>query len=65
MIAARGPYVGRRIKRTEDPRLIRGLGHYVDDLLSLTSTTCPFCGRRTRTRESRPSTSLRRARPTA
>jgi len=32
MIAARGPYVGRRIKRTEDPRLIRGLGHYVDDL---------------------------------
>src|SRR5262249_36490277 len=25
------PYVGRRIKRTEDPRLIRGLAQYVDD----------------------------------
>jgi aerobic carbon-monoxide dehydrogenase large subunit len=25
-------YVGQRIKRTEDPRLIQGLGHYVDDI---------------------------------
>lgn len=25
-------YVGQRIKRTEDPRLIKGLAHYVDDL---------------------------------
>src|ERR1051325_5600149 len=25
-------YVGRRIKRTEDPRLIKGLAHYVDDI---------------------------------
>src|SRR5215218_7653374 len=25
-------YVGRRVKRTEDPRLIRGLAHYVDDI---------------------------------
>jgi carbon-monoxide dehydrogenase large subunit len=25
-------YVGARIKRTEDPRLIQGLGHYVDDI---------------------------------
>lgn len=25
-------YVGQRVKRTEDPRLIRGLGHYVDDI---------------------------------
>jgi len=25
-------YVGQRIKRTEDPRLIRGLAHYVDDI---------------------------------
>jgi len=25
-------YVGQRIKRTEDPRLIQGLGHYVDDV---------------------------------
>src|SRR6266849_5447707 len=25
-------YVGQRLKRTEDPRLIRGLAHYVDDI---------------------------------
>ncbi len=25
-------YVGKRIKRTEDPRLIKGLAHYVDDV---------------------------------
>jgi carbon-monoxide dehydrogenase large subunit len=25
-------YVGKRQKRTEDPRLIQGLGHYVDDI---------------------------------
>jgi carbon-monoxide dehydrogenase large subunit len=25
-------YVGKRVKRTEDPRLIQGLGHYVDDI---------------------------------
>src|SRR5438128_2807575 len=25
-------YVGQRIKRTEDPRLIKGLAHYVDDI---------------------------------
>ncbi|MDT5121732.1 MAG: aerobic carbon-monoxide dehydrogenase large subunit [Acidobacteriota bacterium] len=25
-------YVGQRVKRTEDPRLIKGLGHYVDDI---------------------------------
>src|ERR1051325_11559983 len=25
-------YVGQRVKRTEDPRLIKGLAHYVDDL---------------------------------
>lgn len=25
-------YVGQRVKRTEDPRLIKGLGHYVDDV---------------------------------
>ena len=27
-----GKYVGKRIKRTEDPRLIKGLAHYVDDI---------------------------------
>ena len=25
-------YVGKSIKRTEDPRLIKGLAHYVDDI---------------------------------
>ncbi|HEY8204974.1 MAG TPA: xanthine dehydrogenase family protein molybdopterin-binding subunit [Pyrinomonadaceae bacterium] len=25
-------YIGKRIKRTEDPRLIKGLAHYVDDI---------------------------------
>lgn len=25
-------YIGARIKRTEDPRLIQGIGHYVDDI---------------------------------
>ena len=25
-------YVGKKVKRTEDPRLIQGIGHYVDDL---------------------------------
>src|ERR687883_1421992 len=25
-------FVGQRVKRTEDPRLIQGLGHYVDDI---------------------------------
>src|SRR6184192_4109831 len=25
-------YVGQRLKRTEDPRLIKGLAHYVDDV---------------------------------
>ena len=27
-----GKYVGQRIKRTEDPRFIKGLAHYVDDI---------------------------------
>ncbi len=25
-------YIGQKVKRTEDPRLIKGLGHYVDDI---------------------------------
>src|ERR1043165_253424 len=25
-------YIGKRVKRTEDPRLIKGLAHYVDDI---------------------------------
>ena len=27
-----GKYIGEKIKRTEDPRLIKGIGHYVDDI---------------------------------
>ena len=27
-----GKYVGQSVKRTEDPRLIKGLAHYVDDI---------------------------------
>ena len=26
-------YIGQKVKRTEDPRLIQGLGHYVDDVV--------------------------------
>lgn len=25
-------YIGQKVKRTEDPRLIKGIGHYVDDI---------------------------------
>jgi carbon-monoxide dehydrogenase large subunit len=32
-------YVGQRVKRTEDPRLIQGIGHYVDDI-KLPDTLC-------------------------
>ena len=31
-LQTRTKYVGQRIKRTEDPRLIKGLAHYVDDI---------------------------------
>jgi len=31
-MATRAKWVGRPMKRKEDPRLIQGLGHYVDDL---------------------------------
>ncbi len=31
-LQTRAKYVGQRIKRTEDPRLIKGLAHYVDDI---------------------------------
>src|SRR5262249_16900604 len=30
--APRTPYVGKAMKRVEDPRLIQGIGTYVDDL---------------------------------
>jgi aerobic carbon-monoxide dehydrogenase large subunit len=25
-------YIGQKVKRTEDPRLVQGIGHYVDDI---------------------------------
>ncbi len=25
-------YIGQKVKRTEDPRLVKGIGHYVDDI---------------------------------
>src|SRR5881628_1954289 len=31
-LQTRTKYVGQRVKRTEDPRLIKGLAHYVDDI---------------------------------
>lgn len=27
-----GKYIGEKVKRTEDPRLVKGIGHYVDDI---------------------------------
>src|SRR5437899_7056476 len=35
-------YVGQRIKRTEDPRLIKGLAHYVDDVRLLDTLHVAF-----------------------
>src|SRR5919197_4492439 len=32
VMTTNGKFVGRAIKRTEDPRLIQGLAHYVDDI---------------------------------
>ena len=28
----KGPYIGRALKRVEDPRLVKGLATYTDDL---------------------------------
>ncbi len=35
-------FVGKSIKRTEDPRLIQGLGHYVDDVKLADTLTVAF-----------------------
>jgi carbon-monoxide dehydrogenase large subunit len=40
-------YIGQKVKRTEDPRLIQGIGHYVDDVelagtLSVTILRSPY-----------------------
>ena len=45
-------YVGQRIKRTEDPRLIKGLAHYVDEFGCRTRCTWRLSARCTRTRAS-------------
>ena len=31
-VVSNGRWVGQRYKRKEDPRLIQGISHYVDDL---------------------------------
>src|SRR4029450_5911477 len=41
-MANNGKYVGRAVKRTEDPRLIQGLGHYVDDIKLADTLTVVF-----------------------
>src|SRR5512132_992929 len=35
-------FVGKSVKRTEDPRLIQGLGHYVDDIKLADTLTVMF-----------------------
>jgi len=45
-------YVGQRVKRTEDPRLIKGLAHYVDDIDSRTHCMSHLSDRYMRTRVS-------------
>src|SRR5213592_1905299 len=35
-------YVGERVKRKEDPRLIKGLAHYVDDIRLLDTLHVAF-----------------------
>jgi carbon-monoxide dehydrogenase large subunit len=35
-------FVGKSVKRTEDPRLIQGLGHYVDDVKLVDTLTVVF-----------------------
>src|SRR6185369_12183735 len=35
-------FVGKSVKRTEDPRLIQGLGHYVDDVKLADTLTVMF-----------------------
>jgi carbon-monoxide dehydrogenase large subunit len=39
---ANGSWVGRRLKRKEDPRMIRGISHYTDDLKLVGMVHCAF-----------------------
>ena len=50
-------YVSQRVKRTEDPRLIKGLAHYVD--IGLPGTPSRLCALFMRTRKSPASTPRR------
>src|SRR5215470_16999908 len=40
--AGNGAWVGRRMKRKEDPRMIRGISHYTDDLKLAGMVHCAF-----------------------
>src|SRR4029453_316069 len=41
-MSTKGRYVGKPIKRTEDPRLIQGPGHYVDDIKLVDTLSVAF-----------------------
>src|SRR5438132_11959911 len=40
--AGNGAWVGKRMKRKEDPRLIQGISHYTDDLKLAGMLHCAF-----------------------
>src|SRR5207237_1581785 len=40
--AGNGTWVGKRMKRKEDPRMIRGISHYTDDLKLAGMVHCAF-----------------------
>src|SRR5207247_9161681 len=40
--AGNGAWVGKRMKRKEDPRMIRGISHYTDDLKLAGMVYCAF-----------------------
>src|SRR3989442_13797810 len=40
--AGNGAWVGKRMKRKEDPRMIRGISHYTDDLKLAGMVHCAF-----------------------
>ena len=61
LIPTRTPYVGRAMKRVEDPRLIKGIGTYTDDLRLPGLLHARSCAARTRTRASTKIDTQRRA----
>ena len=46
------PYIGSRVKRKEDVRLLRGIGKYVGDIHRAGMVHAAICAARTRTRAS-------------